>query len=251
VTILGTRVSRLGRQEALARIDALLGESGPSLVAFANAHTLNLAYSEPAFRDVLQRASLVLNDGIGVTIAGLLLGTPFGDNLNGSDLMPEVLKLAAARRGRVYLLGGRPGVAARAAERLQTSITGLDICGTRDGFFEAEESAAVAATIRAARTDVVVAAMGNPRQELWLSKHLEETGASVGVGVGAFLDFAAGMVRRAPPWANRLGFEWLFRLAQEPRRLGARYLLGNPVFLARIARQAMCREHVSGGAGDA
>ena len=97
---------------------------------------------------------------------------------------------------------------------------------------------AVAERIRAARACVVMAALGQPRQEQWLERHLAGTGARLGLAVGGFLDFAAGSVRRAPPWMNRAGLEWTFRLAQEPRRLSARYLLGNPVFLWRVCAPA-------------
>jgi exopolysaccharide biosynthesis WecB/TagA/CpsF family protein len=239
VGILGIPVARLDRVEALERIERLLRSEHPALIAFANAHTLNVAQSDVAFCSVLRNASLVLNDGIGVKLAGLMLGAGFHENLNGSDLLPEILALAATRGWRVYLLGGRPGVAERASEQMRAAQPRLVICGMHHGYFNAEETQGVLASIRQARTDLLLVAMGNPRQELWLARHLEHTGAALGVGTGAFLDFQAGVVKRAPTWMNRLGVEWIFRLAQEPGRLASRYLLGNPVFLGRVARQAI------------
>jgi len=227
-------VDRLTAADALRRIEELLGDPAPSLCVFVNAHTVNVAARDPAFRDVLANASLVLNDGSGVGIAARLQGRAFPENLNGSDLMPRVLDLAAAHGWRTFLVGGRPGVAASAAEVMRRARPTLVICGTRDGHFPDDESEAVAAEIDGARTDLLLVGMGNPKQELWLARWLSATGASVGFGVGALFDFQAGRVRRAPAWMNRAGVEWAYRLAKEPRRLSRRYLLGNPAFLGRV-----------------
>jgi exopolysaccharide biosynthesis WecB/TagA/CpsF family protein len=135
----------------------------------------------------------------------------------------------------VFLYGGQPGVAASARDRLCDAIDGLEIVGVCDGYDErsAEETAQF---IRAARADVVIVALGQPKQELWLDRHLASTGCHLGLGVGAFLDFVSGRVVRAPRWMNRLGIEWLFRLVQEPVRLSRRYIVGNPLFLWRAWR---------------
>ncbi len=234
-SILGVEVDRLSRAEALARVTELVERPTPALVAFANAHALNVAARQPRFAAVLARADLVLNDGSGLAIAGRLVGRPFPENLNGSDFVPAVVELAARSGWRVYLLGALPGVAAAAADVFRAQAPGLVVCGVHDGHFPDEASAAVAAEVRTARADVLLVAMGNPRQELWLADWLGETGASIGFGVGALFDFQSGRVRRAPAWMNRAGVEWAFRLAQEPRRLARRYLVGNPLFLARVA----------------
>lgn len=238
VTILGVRVAAVGRQDALDRVAGLVEAPAPALLAFANAHTLNVSVRDRQFREALDGAALVLNDGVGLQLAAMLQGRRFPANLNGTDFLPRLLSLAAERGWRVFFLGGRPGVAAAAAAAVQREAPGLEVCGTRDGFFAASESATVAGEIRETGCDLVLVGMGNPRQELWLVDWLDATGARLGVGVGAFLDFKAGTVRRAPAWMNRAGLEWLFRLAQEPRRLAARYLVGMPVFLARVLRDA-------------
>lgn len=247
ITILGVEIARLRRQEALSRIAELVAGSPPALLAFANAHALNLSVDDERFREVLQNASLVLNDGIGVQIAAILHGKRFTENLNGSDFLPRLLSLAAERRWRVFFLGGRPGVAAAAAAAAVQKTAGLEICGTAHGFFEPAESATVADLIRGAGCDVLLVGMGNPVQELWLADWLGATGARLGVGVGAFFDFEARTVRRAPSWMNRIGAEWLFRLAQEPRRLATRYLVGVPTFLTRVARDARASRALNRG----
>jgi exopolysaccharide biosynthesis WecB/TagA/CpsF family protein len=117
----------------------------------------------------------------------------------------------------------------------------LKVAGARDGYWSPGSDAEVATEIRSSGAEVVMAALGNPLQERWLAAHLEDTGARLGVGVGAFFDFAAGEVARAPAWMNRLGVEWVFRLLQEPRRLWGRYVVGNPLFLARVLRAKLKR----------
>lgn len=234
VDILGVSIAVLDRASALAQITALHDRGSPAFVAYANAHTLNTAVADPHYRAVLNRADLVLNDGVGVAIAARLKRVRFPANLNGSDLNPAILEVAARRGWRVYFFGARPGVAERAADRLAARVAGLRVVGADHGYLPADDVAGVPERIRRSGASVVMVALGNPRQELWLHDHLAWTGARLGVGVGAFFDFAAGVVPRAPAWMNRMGIEWTYRLYREPRRLARRYLIGNPLFLARV-----------------
>ncbi len=237
--VLGVDIVSTTGHEALGVIERLHDEDAPALVAYANAHTLNLAASDPAYRDVLNDAAIVLNDGAGVAIAGRLQRRPFPENLNGSDLNPKILELAALRGWPVYLLGAHPGTAEAVAERYRDELDGLNVVGTRHGFFERSEDAAVAAEIAGSGATLLLVAMGNPLQEIWLARNLGATGARLGVGVGAFFDFAAGRAVRAPQWMNRAGIEWVWRLAREPRRLWRRYVLGNPVFVYRALKERL------------
>jgi exopolysaccharide biosynthesis WecB/TagA/CpsF family protein len=202
------------------------------MLAYVNAHTLNLAAQDHNLRGALNRSALVMNDGLGVSIAARMRGERFPENLNGSDFTLQLLEFAAAKRWGVFLLGGEPGVAERAAQRLTERIDGLRIVDTCHGF-TGESDEALARRVSDARAAMLIVALGSPRQEVWIDRNLARTGALVGVGVGAFLDFTAGKVTRAPRWMNALGIEWCFRLAQEPRRLWRRYVLGNPIFLLR------------------
>ena len=236
VEILGVRVGRLTRAQAREQVETIGRRPGSSYVVYVNAHTLNLSYRDPEYRAALNRAALVLNDGAGVAMAARMKGAPFRANLNGSDFNPQILEIAADRGWTVYFLGAREGVAEHAAAALRRRIPGLTMAGVHDGYFPEMSSAAIAARIKESGADVLMVAMGNPRQEMWLADHILETGASLGVGVGAFFDFAAGEVPRAPAWMNRMGVEWLYRLSREPRRLSKRYVIGNPLFLARSWR---------------
>jgi exopolysaccharide biosynthesis WecB/TagA/CpsF family protein len=237
VELLGIPFARLTAREALDEAEVLYDRDAPAWVAVENVHGLNIAWSDPSFRATLQRASLVLNDGKGVMLAALLYGSPFPRDLNGNYFTPLLLERAALRGWPTYFLGAAAGVAERAAELLQRRWPGLVIVGTRHGYVAPAETEEVCAAIRAAGTGLLLVGMGNPLQERWLDAHLAGTGARLGVGVGAFFDFQAGVVPRAPGWMNRLGIEWVHRLAQEPGRLWRRYLLGNPAFLYRVVRE--------------
>jgi exopolysaccharide biosynthesis WecB/TagA/CpsF family protein len=236
VRVLGVPVARVGRAEAISAVERAADAPEHALIAYVNAHTLNLAWSDRTYGEILGRAALVLNDGAGLAIAGRIYGAPFPENLNGSDFNPEIVGLAARRSWRVYFLGAGYGVAHEAARRLQERHPDLRIAGIRDGFFPRSDDRDIAQVIKTARADVVLVAMGNPLQEVWLDRYLAATGARLGVGVGAFFDFTAGNVRRAPQWMNRWGVEWLWRLVQEPKRLWRRYILGSPLFLVRVLR---------------
>lgn len=234
VEILGVPIARLDPATALVKVERLYNADAPACVFYANAHTLNLASRNPEFKAILRRADLVLNDGSGVAIAARVYGQPFPANLNGSDFNPQILALAAERGWSSFFLGARPGVAKKAAHRLQAHIPNLKIAGVHDGYFPQAQSSRLAREIQASGAGVLMVAMGNPLQELWLERYLYQTGVRLGIGVGAFFDYCARVVPRAPHVMNRLGIEWLYRLAQEPRRLWRRYLIGNPAFLARV-----------------
>lgn len=235
--VLGVAIARLSPEDVLREIERISESNPPATVLYANAHTLNVAYRVPELLAVLRSAELVLNDGAGVGLAARIRGRPFVGNLNGSDFNPRVLELAARRGWPVYFLGARPGIAERAAARLVESIPDLEVAGTHHGFFGVTEADDVVSRIRGSGAKLLMVAMGNPAQELWLDEHLPATGARIGIGVGAFFDFAAGEVPRAPAWMNRAGIEWVYRLKQEPSRMWRRYLVGNPMFLIRVLRE--------------
>ena len=234
VNVLGVPIARLTAEEGLAEIARRAREDPPALVTYANAHSLNLACRDAEYGRLLREQFLVFKDGVGVGIAIRLLGETFPKNITFTDFSPLILRLAAEKKWRVFFIGCAPGLAEVAAFRLSEQIPGLDVVGVRDGFTVWSEAEKAVAEIRAARTDMIVAGMGNPAQEKWLAEYLTETGALVGVGVGGFLDFAAGHRTRAPELWQRLGVEWLHRLVHEPRRLCRRYLVGNPEFLLRV-----------------
>ena len=241
IEIRGLRLLNLALDEAVAAIESAVLSRTPTRVAFVNADCVNIAARNPAYRDSLAGMDWVFVDGIGMRLAGRLLKQPVRDNVNGTDLFPLLCAALAAHGRSLYLLGGRPGVAEAAAHWAGANYPGLRIAGARDGYFPEADSHRVAATVRDSGADVLLVAMGVPLQESWIARHGESAGATVTLGVGGLFDYYSGRIPRAPAWMRRTGLEWLFRLVQEPRRLWRRYLLGNVVFLARIASDRLVR----------
>ncbi len=230
------RFTPLTADAALDVLAALYERDVPAFVVHANVHTVNLAFEDTSYRSVLDRADLVLNDGKGVMVAARLQKRRFPADLNGNFFTPLLLQRAAERDWPVFFFGARPGVAERAATVITNELPSLRIVGIRHGYFRTDEEAAVVAEIRATRPGLLLVGLGNPAQERWIDRNLASTGARLAVGVGAFFDFQAGEVERAPAWMNAAGLEWTYRLAKEPKRMWRRYIVGNPKFLYRVAR---------------
>lgn len=231
-------VAALTRDEAIAGLLQVITGGGHAKVAFANAHMVNVAFANPTLTRVLDRF-LILPDGIGVDLgARMLEGRAFPANLNGTDLVPALLTQAQGPLS-VALFGGKPGVAERAAATLATLAPAHHYTVLSDGYGDAARHEAVRAQLASKRADIVLVALGNPLQELWIHEHLDARHCGLALGIGALFDFLAGEVSRAPKWIRQLRLEWAFRLAQEPGRLWRRYVVGNPLFLWRMLIQAV------------
>ena len=208
---------------------ARTGSSG--YVCTPNVDYLVRAQRDPVFRTALLEARLRVPDGMGVIYGSWLSGRPLGATVTGR-LLPEAVVIALEPDALpVAVFGGRRGVAARAARTLeQRGAVVVDAFGPPMGFVvgSAEDEAATA-RLRASGARVVFVGLGAPRQEVWMRRAQHEL-PSVLVGVGAGVDVLAGAVGAAPPWMTRVGLEWLYRLAHEPRRLGRRYLIDDPRF---------------------
>jgi N-acetylglucosaminyldiphosphoundecaprenol N-acetyl-beta-D-mannosaminyltransferase len=230
----GVHLLNLRVDDLLDAIAGALHARAPVRIAFVNPDCVNIAANDAHYRRCLAASDWVCADGIGMKIAGSLLQRPVCQNINGTDLFPLLCKQLAASGHSIYLLGGRPGVAQAAAQWAAKHAPGLKIAGSASGYFTPEQEPALIAEIRACGADVLLVALGAPRQEKWLDTHFKATGALIGMGVGGLFDFYSGNMARAPLWLREIGGEWLFRLVQEPGRMWRRYLLGNGVFLLRI-----------------
>ncbi|MBK8961692.1 MAG: WecB/TagA/CpsF family glycosyltransferase [Candidatus Competibacteraceae bacterium] len=209
-----------------------------SLLAFVNPDCLNIAYRNERYRAVLQSAARVLPDGIGLKIGCRMLGVGLAANVNGTDLFPRLCERAAREGLRLFLLGARPGVAEQVAANMRQRYPALVVAGVQHGYFDSSEQDAIIERINDSRAHLVLVAFGVPRQELWLAEHHQRLRPPVRLGVGGLFDFYSGRIPRAPLWLREIGLEWVWRLAQEPGRMWRRYLLGNPLFLYRVWRQA-------------
>ena len=239
--ILGVDVADYSFAEALSTL-RIMAEMpfGQTIVAFLNANNSNLATEDPSYREIL-RKQLVLPDGHGVDLASrLLVGSGFPANLNGTDLIPAWFTYMAEPK-RVGLIGARADVLKAAAHNFRKHTPWHEFIEISDGYIDDDQSVQVMAMVGSLKLDVLVVAMGSPRQEKWIDKHVKPDHARVVVSVGALFDFMSEIVPRAPKWMRDWRFEWIYRLYQEPARLWKRYLVGNPLFLIRVIRHCYRR----------
>ncbi|MBE3580925.1 MAG: WecB/TagA/CpsF family glycosyltransferase [Thermoanaerobacteraceae bacterium] len=235
--ILGCRLDGPTLAGALDLIRDFIASGRPHQIVTLNAEMAYRASEDALLRDIINRAALVTPDGAGVVWASRLLGSPVPERVAGVDLV-EGLAARAAREGwRLFLYGAAPGVAEKARERLLARYPSLLITGTAHGYLSPAEEKELLARLRQARPDVLLVALGSPRQEYWIDRHLKELGIPVAMGVGGTLDVLAGEVSRAPQWMQRLGLEWLYRVAQDPRRV--KRVLALPKFILKVGGQAL------------
>jgi N-acetylglucosaminyldiphosphoundecaprenol N-acetyl-beta-D-mannosaminyltransferase len=211
-----------------------------SQLCFVNPDCLNIAYGDPEYRRILERADRVLPDGIGVHLACRISGTSLVANVNGTDLFPRMCEKAAAEDLSLFLLGSAPGCAEATARNMQVRFRCLKIAGTHPGYFEASEEAALVDEINRSRADILLVGLGAPRQDVWIANNLSRLNPAVKIGVGGLFDFYSERISRAPQWMREIGMEWLWRLIMQPRRMWRRYVIGNPLFLFRVWRESRC-----------
>lgn len=247
VDILGVRVQSGPVDTVIAHIDDRLRSGVETRVAFLNAHLSNQCASDRRMQRDL-RDFLILNDGVGLDLARWLLhGAKFAENLNGTDFVTAFLERTTLNL-RIFLLGAHPGVVARAAERLERQWPRHRVVGFHHGFLDEGGERAVAAAIAQTGADLVLVGMGNPRQERWVARHVPQV-SPCAMAIGAWFDFYSLSMPRAPLWVRSMRAEWVYRLWREPRRLARRYLIGNGVFLARLAGWWFARLAGVGGSG--
>jgi N-acetylglucosaminyldiphosphoundecaprenol N-acetyl-beta-D-mannosaminyltransferase len=216
-------------------VDQLVEEGREAEHGCLAPNTLIRASDDPAYAAALRRHRFVTADGQGVVWAARLLGHRVPERVSGADLMLALLERAAKRGFRVYLLGATPEVLAGAEEALRRDYPALVVAGRRDGYFSLDDEDAVVADIAQSNADLLFLALPSPKKEIFVLEHRGELRVSFTVGVGGMFDILAGKIKRAPSWAQRTGFEWAFRVAQEPRRLLGRYLTTNTRFVLRVS----------------
>jgi N-acetylglucosaminyldiphosphoundecaprenol N-acetyl-beta-D-mannosaminyltransferase len=230
VSLFGMEIDVVRMPEAVAQVLAWIDQDdGPCrYVVTPNVDHAVLFQDHAGLRQAYAGASLVLADGAPVVLASRLLGRPLPERVAGSDLVPKLFDAADAHGPlKVYLLGGMPGVADRAAQNIAVKWPWVEVVGTASpplGFERApEQNAELLAEIAAIQPDLLLVGLGAPKQELWVHEHCESIAAPAALCIGATIDFLAGERKRAPKWMRRCGVEWLYRLLSEPLRLGRRY----------------------------
>jgi N-acetylglucosaminyldiphosphoundecaprenol N-acetyl-beta-D-mannosaminyltransferase len=240
VAILGVPFDTVTTEETVEIIARMIESRTPHYLATANVDFLVQASKDVELRRILFDAHLVLCDGTPLVWASRLLGNALPERVAGSDLAPLLMKIAAEKGHRVYFLGAEPEVCKLAVEKVQAQFPGIQIVGHDSPPYKPlleMDHEGIAARIRAAKPDLLLVGFGCPKQEKWISMHYQNLGVPVSVGVGGTIDFLAGHRKRAPRWMQQSGVEWIFRMAQEPRRLFKRYCHDLWFFAGAIAKQ--------------
>lgn len=243
VPIGGLPIARVGSDGLADAIFRALARGRGGSVVTANIDFVQRAAGSPEMRDLYRRADWIVADGVPLLWAARLRGSPLPERIAGSDLVWRLAERASREGRSLYLLGGEGDAARLACERLATRFPGLEVAGfssprvsARPGVDEIER---LAARILPTRPDLVLVALGSPKQEWVIAGLRPQLPSAWMLGCGISFSFVAGQVQRAPAWMQRAGLEWIHRLAQEPRRLAGRYLLRNLPFTARLLVESL------------
>jgi N-acetylglucosaminyldiphosphoundecaprenol N-acetyl-beta-D-mannosaminyltransferase len=218
--------------EAVEKVGRFIEEGGKHVIFTPNAEIIMQAQRDPELKDILKNADMLTADGAGVVLASGMLGNRLPEKVSGVDLVQEIFRTFASKGLRCFLFGARPGVAEEAAVNIIKDNPGIVVAGCRNGYFSDEECDEIIAEINKSAPDILLVALGAPKQEKWISKHLDKLDVKVCIGVGGTLDVLSGKVRLAPEFFRKSGLEWFYRLCREPRR--AKRMLDLPRFMLRV-----------------
>ena len=237
--VLGVRVAAVQIADVISQMDRWIADrSCCHYIAVTGMHGITEAQHHSDFKDILNSADLVVADGMPLVWLGRLRGFALPRRVYGPELMLDFCAHSATRGRKHFLYGGNPGVADRLASVLRGRFPGLNVVGTCSPPFRAltrsEDDEAVR-EINQSEADVVWVSLSEIKQDRWMFEHRDRLKSPVLVGIGAAFDFHAGLKKQAPPWMRENGFEWLYRLQQEPRRLWRRYLVYGSEFMYRLA----------------
>lgn len=215
--------------EAIQKIEQLLLSKKPSYVVTPNVDHIVKLEKDYEFQAVYKEADLILTDGMPLIWISKIKKTPIKEKVSGSDLFPEVCKLAAEKGYKLFLLGAADGVAAKAAENLRGKYNGLNVVGTYSPSFgferKQEEVDKIIKIINNAKPDILAVGLGAPKQEKFIYTYRDKLNVPVSLAIGASIDFEADNIKRAPKWMQNNGLEWFYRLFKEPKRMFKRYLI--------------------------
>ncbi len=221
--ILGIRYDNITFDEAVQKLLYLLKSNNKATSLFLNADGVYKAQRDPEYSRIINSIELVLSDGIGLRLITRIFGENMRENCNGTDLSPILMKCAAKQGFKIFFLGGKTGIAEKAAENMRVQIPNIQIVGTHNGYFKSDEE--VIARINESGADILFVAMGVPIQEKWIARNRQKLNPRLCLGVGALLDYLSGSIPRAPKMMRILHLEWLWRIFIEPKRMFKRYII--------------------------
>ena len=242
ITLMGCHIDNLSMEDTLVKVEEFIQSGQPHQHVVVNVDKLVKASRDESLRRIINDCALINADGMPVVWASRLLGTPLKERVAGVDLFEALMRRAADKGWRVFLLGAREDVVRAVRDTYLRKYPPLLIAGWRNGYWDGEqEEAEVVEQIRASRADLLFVAISSPKKEIFLGRHQAAMQIPFAMGVGGTFDVAIGRVRRAPRWMQKSGLEWLFRFMQEPRRLFRRYFIDDMAFIWLLIKEAARR----------
>ena len=234
IKVLDVKVGLMDRHGLVDLVQALLEHKKKGWISYVNINTVNHASREPWLKEYINNSLFTYCDGVGVLLGARILGERIQERITLADCVDELCVRLEQLEVRVFFLGASDETVKKAVNAVESRFPRLRVCGSAHGYFDLSNGIDIQRQINKAKPDIVFVGMGMPRQEAWIRKNAKDVNATLFWSAGALFEFLAGTRKRCPRWMSSSGLEWLFRLCQEPARLWRRYLVGNPVFLARI-----------------
>lgn len=230
--ILGVHVDKVTKEEALDKFKTIVAAEGCQMIITPNSEIVMSASKDAQLKTIINDAEMVIPDGIGLVYASRIMGQPLKERVTGIDFLESALSYLNGKRGSIFLLGSKPGVAPKAAEKMKEKYPGLHIAGTYHGYFNESDEKEIVKNINDAGPDLLCVALGSPKQEKLVKKYQNQLNVKAAIGIGGSLDVWAGELKRAPKFYQDYGLEWLYRLIQEPRRY--KRMAALPLFILRV-----------------
>ncbi len=236
IFLAGVKVDVVDGVSILKCIKNLIEKDAKGRISYINAHAINLAQKIEWFKEYLNNSEISYADGQGVRLGAWLLGKPVPPLVNLTRWAWELLNYCAANNYKIFLLGATESVIKKAVSNIYEQNPNVNIVGYHHGYFEktGKQTDEVVAYINSVKPNVILVGMGMPLQEKWINDNFDSLQLNAILNAGSSLDILAGVKKVCPQWLSNIGFEWLFRLSQEPSRLFSRYIIGNPKFLYYI-----------------
>lgn len=232
VDILGTKIDNITMEKALKTLRCFLDTDTVHTVYTPNSEIMMAAHRDPQLKEILNKGDMVIADGAGVVLASRILGTKLPEKVAGFDLVKNTFEYASRKSIRVFLFGSKPGIAETAAENIVKTFPGVKMVGCRNGYFSTEEESSIIEQINSSNADILLVALGAPKQEKWIHKNINVLKPKVCIGVGGTIDVFSGQTKLAPDFFRKNSLEWLYRLCKEPKRF--KRMLDLPRFILLV-----------------